>query len=285
MGRRSLYDDGLLFPPIPRDSLPPRDAAAFRMIHAIDDFDLIDLGKRYWLPVYKPREVVLDHGKGARVWDTQGRDYIDFGAGIAVNALGHQDPDLARGTDRPGAQALARQQRVLYRAAVAAGRGTGEGIAASPSACSCAIPAPRPTRRRSSSCANGPRRRDVRRKRRVIITFTGSFHGRTLATVTATAQPKYQEGYEPLPGGFRYLRFNDVAALEALRAGRRGRGHARAGAGRGRCACRPQLGFLEQCASFAISTTRCWCLTKSSAAWVAPEPCSRMRRTTSRRIS
>ena len=55
---------------------------------------LIDLGKRYWLPVYKPREVVLDHGKGARVWDTDGRDYVDFGAGIAVNALGHHDPDL-----------------------------------------------------------------------------------------------------------------------------------------------------------------------------------------------
>jgi acetylornithine/N-succinyldiaminopimelate aminotransferase len=52
-------------------------------------------------------------------------------------------------------------------------------------------------------------------ERRVILTFQGSFHGRTLATVTATAQPKYQEGYEPLPGGFRYLAFNDVMALEA----------------------------------------------------------------------
>jgi acetylornithine/N-succinyldiaminopimelate aminotransferase len=55
---------------------------------------LVDLGKRYWLPVYKPRALVLDHGKGARVWDTENRDYLDFGAGIAVNALGHQDPDL-----------------------------------------------------------------------------------------------------------------------------------------------------------------------------------------------
>ena len=52
-----------------------------------DSSHLIDLAKRYWLPVYKPRELVLDHGKGARVWDTHGRDYIDFGAGIAVNAL------------------------------------------------------------------------------------------------------------------------------------------------------------------------------------------------------
>jgi len=50
-------------------------------------------------------------------------------------------------------------------------------------------------------------------ERRVIVTFRGSFHGRTLAAVTATAQPKYQEGYEPLPGGFRYAVFNDTAAL------------------------------------------------------------------------
>lgn len=56
-------------------------------------------------------------------------------------------------------------------------------------------------------------------ERRVIVTFRGSFHGRTLATVTATAQPKYQEGYEPLPGGFRYVDFNDLAQLEAAMAG------------------------------------------------------------------
>ena len=54
--------------------------------------------------------------------------------------------------------------------------------------------------------------------RRVIVTFRGSFHGRTLATVTATAQPKYQEGYEPLPGGFRYVDFNDLDALSAAMA-------------------------------------------------------------------
>jgi acetylornithine/N-succinyldiaminopimelate aminotransferase len=52
-------------------------------------------------------------------------------------------------------------------------------------------------------------------QRRVILTFRGSFHGRTLATVTATAQPKYQEGYEPLPQGFRYAAFNDEAELAA----------------------------------------------------------------------
>jgi acetylornithine/N-succinyldiaminopimelate aminotransferase len=53
----------------------------------------------------------------------------------------------------------------------------------------------------------------------VIVSFRGSFHGRTLAAVTATAQPKYQQGYEPLPGGFRYVPYNDLAALERVFAG------------------------------------------------------------------
>jgi acetylornithine/N-succinyldiaminopimelate aminotransferase len=55
-------------------------------------------------------------------------------------------------------------------------------------------------------------------QQRVIVTFRGSFHGRTLASVTATAQPKYQEGYEPLPGGFRYVDFNDITQLETAMA-------------------------------------------------------------------
>ena len=50
--------------------------------------------------------------------------------------------------------------------------------------------------------------------KREIVTFYGGFHGRTLATVTATAQPKYQEGFEPLPEGIRYCDYNDAAALD-----------------------------------------------------------------------
>ena len=63
-------------------------------------------------------------------------------------------------------------------------------------------------RRHASEAGRGPEERE-------IITFEGSFHGRTLATVTATAQPKYHEGFEPLPGGFTYCPFNDPEALEA----------------------------------------------------------------------
>ena len=178
------------------------------------DTSLIDLGKRYWLPVYKPRELVLDHGKGARVWDTLGRDYVDFGAGIAVNALGHQDPDLL--------DALTRQAHKLWHASnvfytepplrlaeeLVAASGFAERVFLCNSGAEANEAAIKLVRKWAASKGRAP-------EQRTIVTFRGSFHGRTLATVTATAQPKYQEGYEPLPGGFRYLDFNDVEALEA----------------------------------------------------------------------
>jgi acetylornithine/N-succinyldiaminopimelate aminotransferase len=174
---------------------------------------LIDLGKRYWLPVYRPRDVVLDHGKGARVWDTQGRDYVDFGAGIAVNALGHQDPDLLEALTTQ-AHKLWHTSNVFYSEPPL--RLAEELVAASGFAervffCNSGAEANEAAIKlvRKWATAQG---RDA--GKRVIVTFRGSFHGRTLATVTATAQPKYQEGYEPLPGGFRYLDFNDVPALE-----------------------------------------------------------------------
>ena len=56
--------------------------------------ELFALSERYYLPVYRPRRIVLDHGKGSRIWDRDGREYVDFGAGIAVNALGHAHPAL-----------------------------------------------------------------------------------------------------------------------------------------------------------------------------------------------
>jgi len=175
---------------------------------------LIDLGQRYWLPVYKPRELVLDHGKGARVWDTEGRDYVDFGAGIAVNALGHQDPDLLA--------ALTVQAHKLWHASnvfytepplrlaeeLVGASGFAERVFLCNSGAEANEAAIKLVRKWAAAQGRAP-------EKRVIVTFKGSFHGRTLATVTATAQPKYQAGYEPLPQGFRYLDFNDAAALEA----------------------------------------------------------------------
>ncbi|HEY0231730.1 MAG TPA: aminotransferase class III-fold pyridoxal phosphate-dependent enzyme, partial [Dokdonella sp.] len=174
---------------------------------------LLELGKRYWLQVYRPREVILDRGEGARVWDREGRDYVDFGAGIAVNALGHCDPDLVAALTQQAGK-LWHASNVFYTEPPL--RLAEELVRASDFAervflCNSGAEANEAAIKlvRKWAAANGRPP-----ERRVIVTFRGSFHGRTLATVTATAQPKYQEGYEPLPGGFRYVAFNEAAALE-----------------------------------------------------------------------
>ncbi len=171
----------------------------------------------YYLPVYHPRQVVLERGQGSRVWDDQGREYLDLSAGIAVNGLGHNDPDLlAALTEQAGK--LWHTSNIFYsepplrlaEELVKASR-FAEKVFLCNSGTEANEAAIKLVRKWASSQGRPP-------QQRVIVTFRGSFHGRTLAAVTATAQPKYQEGYEPLPGGFRYVDFNDEVGLEAAMA-------------------------------------------------------------------
>ena len=179
-----------------------------------DSAHLIGLGRDYYLPVYRPRQLILEHGRGSRLWDSEGREYVDFGGGIAVCGLGHCDPDLTAALVEQAGK-LWHTSNVFYSEPPV--RLAQELVAASRFAervflCNSGAEANEAAIKlvRRWAAAND---RDA--SRRVIVTFRGSFHGRTLAAVTATAQPKYQEGYEPLPGGFRYVDFNDIAQLEA----------------------------------------------------------------------
>ncbi len=183
-----------------------------------DTAALVEKGQRYYLPVYKPRHVILARGEGSRVWDIEGRDYVDLSAGIAVCGLGHCDPELvAVLAEQAGklwhtsnvfyseppvrlAEELAQASRFAERVFLC-----NSGTEANEAAIKLA-------RKWASAQGRPP-------ERRVIVTCHGSFHGRTLAAVTATAQPKYQAGYEPLPGGFRHVDFNDLEQLEAAMAG------------------------------------------------------------------
>ncbi|MGY6518823.1 MAG: acetylornithine transaminase [Lysobacteraceae bacterium] len=181
--------------------------------------ELADSARHHWLPVYRPRELVLDHGRGARVFDVEGREYIDFASGIAVNALGHGDPDLL-------AALQAQAQRLWHASNVF--------LTEPPVRLAEELVAAAPFAQRVFFCNSGAEANEAVIKlvrlwasqagrppeRRVVLSFRGSFHGRTLATVTATAQPKYQAGYEPLPQGFRYCDFNDLEAVDrAMAAG------------------------------------------------------------------
>ncbi len=179
---------------------------------------LLALGREVLLPVYRQREMILERGQGARVWDSEGRDYVDFAAGIAVCSLGHCDPELTAGLVEQAGR-LWHTSNVFYsepplrlaQELVAASRFAERAFLCN-SGAEANEAAIKLVRKWAASHGRGP-------ERRVIVTFRGSFHGRTLAAVTATAQPKYQEGYEPLPGGFRYVDFNDIAQLEAAMAG------------------------------------------------------------------
>ncbi len=175
--------------------------------------DLYALAERYYVPVYRPRRIVLDHGRGSRVWDREGVEYIDFGAGIAVNALGHAHPALLAALhDQAGklwhtSNVFVSEPPLRLAQALVEASGFARRVFFCNSGAEANEAAIKLARRWATAQGRGP-------ERRTILSFRGSFHGRTLAAVTATAQPKYHEGFEPLPPGFAYSDFNDLAAAE-----------------------------------------------------------------------
>lgn len=178
--------------------------------------ELIAKGRRYYVPNYKPREMILDHGKGAVVWDLDGKDYVDLGSGIAVCSLGHQDPDLLAALDVQSrklwhtSNIFFTEPPIRLAEKLVELSGFASKVFFSNSGAEANEAAIKLVRKYAADKGKTPAQRN-------IISFNGSFHGRTMATVTLTAQPKYHVGFEPMPAGFIYCdRFNDEAAIEAL---------------------------------------------------------------------
>jgi len=173
--------------------------------------------ERHFLPVYRSGRIVLERGSGSRVHDRDGREYVDFGAGIAVNALGHAHPALVDAlTEQAGklwhtSNVFTSQPALRLAEALVDAAGFAKRVFLCNSGAEANEAAIKLARQWATSTGRGP-------EQRVVLSFGGSFHGRTLATVTATAQPKYHAGFEPLPAGFRYSAFNDLAAAEAAMA-------------------------------------------------------------------
>ncbi len=174
---------------------------------------LIDTARHVQLPIYRQREMILERGLGSRVWDLAGKEYVDFAAGIAVSALGHGDPDiLAALHEQAGklwhtSNVFHSEPPILLAAELVAASGFAERVFLCNSGTEANEAAIKLVRKHAAE-------RGRPADQRVILSFEGSFHGRTLAAVTATAQPKYHEGYEPLPPGFRHAKFNDIEALD-----------------------------------------------------------------------
>ncbi|HVE48538.1 MAG TPA: aspartate aminotransferase family protein [Casimicrobiaceae bacterium] len=164
------------------------------------------------VPCYAPAPFIPVRGEGSRVWDQQGRMYIDFAGGVAVTALGHCHPALIRALDEQAHRlwhvsnwftnepALRLAQRLVDNTFAERVFFSNSGAEANEAALKLA--------RRYANDRFGPQ------KMRVISTLN-AFHGRTLFTVTAGGQAKYAQGFGPNPAGFVHVPYNDIAALEA----------------------------------------------------------------------
>ena len=172
---------------------------------------LAERADRVLMRTYARLPVAFVRGEGTRLWDTEGRSYLDFVSGLAVNSLGHAHPRLAEAIAE-AARSLLHTSNLYYipwqvELAEELARRTGMARAFFCNSGAEANEAAIKLARRYQKKAGRPEKTE-------IVTAENSFHGRTLATVTATGQPKYQAGFEPLPPGFRYVPLNDVAALE-----------------------------------------------------------------------
>ncbi|RLC22990.1 MAG: acetylornithine transaminase [Deltaproteobacteria bacterium] len=165
---------------------------------------------RYMFRTYGRFPVTLVRGEGCRVWDEEGNEYLDFVAGIAVCALGHSAPLVTRVLEEQSRKLVhvsnlyyTRPQTELARLLVENSFADrvffcNSGAEANEAAIKLA--------RRYAGEKSGP-------KRHVIISMENSFHGRTMATLSATGQKKIQAGYDPLLDGFRFVPFNDPDRL------------------------------------------------------------------------
>ena len=180
--------------------------------HPPDTKTLLEWSARYHTPNYGARApICLVRGDGMRVWDSDGREYLDFGAGIAVTSLGHCHPRVTGAIQEAAATLL--HVSNLYHSAPQIHLAK---LLCEHSFADCVFFG------NSGAEANEAAIKLARKYARTrwsddryeIIATRDSFHGRTMATVTATGQEKYQHGFEPLLPGFKHVPYNDVRAME-----------------------------------------------------------------------
>jgi acetylornithine/N-succinyldiaminopimelate aminotransferase len=170
-----------------------------------------ELAETYLMQTGRRLPVTFVRGRGCLVYDEAGREYLDLVAGIAVNLLGHSHPDVVATLSRQAGQLIHTSNLYFTQPQVELARRLVE----------LSFPS------RVFFCNSGAEANEgaIKLARKwgaknrggafEIITTTGSFHGRTLATVTAGGQHKYSDPFQPLPAGFVHVPYNDVEAIEA----------------------------------------------------------------------
>ena len=168
--------------------------------------------RRFLMPTYPPQPVTFVRGEGSRLWDADGKAYLDFLGGLAVTSLGHAHPVVA--------EAIAAQAGTLLHVCnlygttvgpqvaetldrlIGGGRVGGQIFFANSGA-------------EANECAIKLARKWGGPGRHAVVSTYGSFHGRTLAALAATGQPAKHEPFQPLPEGFRHVALGDIDAMDA----------------------------------------------------------------------
>ena len=169
-----------------------------------------ELYRDYVMPTYGRFDLALSWGAGTRVWDEAGKAYLDFGAGIAVCSLGHAHPKLTKALAEQAATLIHTSNLYLTRSQGQLAKlivdlmGLGGKVFFSNSGAEA-----------NEGLYKLARKFGAPTGRHEIITFTNSFHGRTLGGISATGQEKVKTGFAPLVEGFVHVPFNDLAATEA----------------------------------------------------------------------
>ncbi|UYV18276.1 aspartate aminotransferase family protein [Halomonas qaidamensis] len=171
------------------------------------DFD------HYMTPNYAPQQIIPVRGEGSRLWDQQGREYIDFAGGIAVNSLGHCHPVLVNALKEQGEKLWHLSNVFTNEPALALAKTLTERTFAD----------------KVFLCSSGGEANEAALKlarrwavdhhgehKDKIISFYQSFHGRTFFTVSVGGQPKYSQGFGPVPGGILHANFNDLESVRKL---------------------------------------------------------------------
>jgi len=177
----------------------------------MDTKTLMEWSAKYHTPNYGRTPLVLVRGEGTRVWDSDNREYLDFTTGIAVTGLGHCHPVIT-GAIREAAATLLHVSNIFHNA---------------PQVHLAKLLVEHSFADRVFFCNSGAEANEAALKvvrkyakerlssdRYEVIATNNSFHGRTLATVSATGQPKYHHGFEPLMPGFKHVPYNDLRAME-----------------------------------------------------------------------
>lgn len=168
-----------------------------------------DLYHEFVMPTYGRFDLALASGSGTRVWDESGKEYLDFGAGIAVCSLGHCHPAVTKALSEQAATLVHISNLYLNRPQGELARKIVEIVGLDGKVFFC----------NSGAEANEGLYKLARKfgaptGRYGIITFHNSFHGRTLGGISATAQEKVKKDFDPLVEGFVHVPFNDLVALE-----------------------------------------------------------------------